>query len=76
MMLAGIAMAWLARAARATGFLPWEKMALAGLFAGALLSFPLSGPLHIPFALISLLGLVAVIVARARWELTRARDPA
>jgi alpha-1,2-mannosyltransferase len=76
MMLAGIAMAWLARAARATGFLPWEKTALVGLFAGALLSFTLSGPLHIPFALISLLGLLAVIVARARWELARARDPA
>lgn len=76
MMLAAIAMAWLARAARATGFLPWEKMALSGLFAGALLSFTLSGPLHIPFALLSLLGLLAVIVARARWELARARAPA
>ena len=76
MMLAGIAMAWLARAARATGFLPWEKTALLGLFGGALLSFTLSGPLHFPFALLSLLGLLAVIVARARWELARAREPA
>jgi alpha-1,2-mannosyltransferase len=75
MMLAGIAMAWLARAGRATGFLPWEKTAFLGLFAGALLSFTLSGPLHIPFALLSLLGLLAVIVARARWELARAREP-
>jgi alpha-1,2-mannosyltransferase len=75
MMLAAVAMAWLGRAARATGFLPWEKTALLGLFAGALLSFTLSGPLRIPFALLSLIGLLAVIVARARWELARARMP-
>ncbi|HEY3920119.1 MAG TPA: glycosyltransferase family 87 protein [Stellaceae bacterium] len=67
--LAGLAMAWLARAGAEKGFLPWEKATLAAIFIAPLLSRNLGTALHVPLATLALLALLALIVRRARSEL-------
>jgi hypothetical protein len=70
-LLAGIAMAWLIRAGREDGFLPWEKTTLAAIFMTPLLSRNVGLALHLPIAPLALIALLTLIVLRARHELLR-----
>ena len=75
LMLALLAMIWLVRAARQTGFLPWEKMTFLVLFFAALVTLSAGRYLHLPLALIGDVALLAVIAMRALGEIDQ-RDPA
>jgi glycosyl transferase family 87 len=68
LMIGAVAMVWLVRAARETGFLPWEKAVFAALFASALLSRNLGLATHLPMALIFNVTLLAVIAMRMLHE--------
>jgi hypothetical protein len=74
LMLALLAMTWLVRAARRTGFLPWEKMTFVVLFFAALVTLSAGRYLHLPLALIGDVALLAVIAVRALGE-TGQRQP-
>jgi glycosyl transferase family 87 len=74
LMLALLAMTWLIRAARHTGFLPWEKMTFVVLFFAALLTLSTGHHFHVPLALIADVALLAVITMRALGEIEQA-DP-
>jgi hypothetical protein len=67
-MLIAMALAWLVRAARAEGFLPWEKAAMAAIFIAPLLSRNIGMPTHIPVAIFATLALLGLIVMRVRVE--------
>jgi len=69
LMLALLAMTWLVRAARRTGFLPWEKMTFVVLFFAALVTLSTGRYLHLPLALIGDVALLAVIAVRALGEI-------
>jgi hypothetical protein len=69
-----IALAWLVRAARAEGFMPWEKAALAAIFIAPLLSRNIGMPTHIPVAIFATLALLGLIVMRVRRELAQRAD--
>ena len=75
LMLALLAITWLVRAARQTGFLPWEKMTFVVLFFAALVTLSTGRYLHLPLALIGDVALLAVIAMRAVGEI-ELRDPA
>lgn len=64
LMIGSIAILWLARTARETGFLPWEKAIIAGLFASALLTRNIGVVAHLPMALFANVALLAIIGAR------------
>ena len=62
-MMAGIAMAWLVRAGRQTGFMPWEKLILAVVFLTPMLARGVGTALHLPIGTAggyALLGLCAM----------------
>ncbi|HZL59963.1 MAG TPA: glycosyltransferase family 87 protein [Stellaceae bacterium] len=65
LMLAAIAAAWLVRAARATGYLPWEKAALVTVFAVPLLALSLGQGWHVPVAPLAALLLLGLVIRRA-----------
>lgn len=65
-----VAVAWLVRQGRAEGFLPWEKSILVAVFIAPLASRYISH-YGIPIATLALLGLLYVVVIRARDELAR-----
>jgi alpha-1,2-mannosyltransferase len=71
LMLAAIAALWLVRAGRTTGFLPWEKTGLVGLFLVPLVVRGVGTALHLPLGSIAALALVSLVAARAIHE---ARD--
>lgn len=64
-MLAAVAAAFFIRAARRTGFRPWEKAGLALVFAVPLLTLGLGQGWHVPVGPIASLVLLAMIVARS-----------
>jgi alpha-1,2-mannosyltransferase len=68
LMIGAVAMLWLVRAARQTGFLPWEKAVFAGLFASALLSRNVGTATHLPMALIFNVTLLCIIAMRMLQE--------
>ena len=72
-LLAGIAMAWLVRAGRESGFLPWEKVTLATIFIAPLLSRNFGTATHVPLAQLALIALLALIARRALRENDKAR---
>jgi alpha-1,2-mannosyltransferase len=72
-LLAGIAMAWLVRAGREGGFLPWEKVTLAAIFIAPLLSRNFGTATHVPLAQLALIALLALIARRAWYENDKAR---
>jgi alpha-1,2-mannosyltransferase len=72
-LLAGIAMAWLVRAGRESGFLPWEKVTLAAIFIAPLLSRNFGTATHVPLAQLALIALLALIARRALRENDKAR---
>ncbi len=74
LMLAAIAMLWLIRAARETGYLPWEKLAFGAVVLVALLVRSLGDTLLLPLGPLSVALLLAYAVARAAREI-RARPP-
>lgn len=73
-MLAGIAMAWLVRAGREGGFMPWEKTVLLTAFVAPLLSRGFGSSFHVPIATIAAFALLALCAVRAYREL-RAAEP-
>jgi hypothetical protein len=75
-LLAGIAMAWLIRAGRESGFLPWEKVTLAAVFVVPLLSRNFGTATHVPLAQFALIALLALIARRALTENNRENDKA
>jgi hypothetical protein len=57
-----VALGWLAREARRTGFLPWEKLSLAATYPLALLTWPIGTGWHVPLGpVVSGLLLVACL---------------
>jgi len=73
-MMAGIAMAWLVRQARQTGFLPWEKLLLAGVFVTPMLARGVGTSLHLPVATIACFALLGLTAVRAWREDRLARE--
>jgi len=63
-MLAAVAAAFLIRAARRTGFLPWEKTALALVFVLPLLTLGIGQGWHVPVGPLASLLLLAMTLAR------------
>ena len=72
-LLAGIAMAWLIRAGREDGFLPWEKATLTVIFIVPLVSRNFGTATHVPLAQFALIALLALIARRAWCEYDKAR---
>jgi hypothetical protein len=70
LMVVAIAGAWLIRAGRETGFLPWEKITLAGLFIVPLVARNIGVAWHLPLGPLVPLLLLALVLARARHELS------
>jgi hypothetical protein len=72
-LLAGIAMAWLIRAGRESGFLAWEKATLTVVFIVPLVSRNFGTATHVPLAQFALIALLALIVRRAWYESDKVR---
>jgi hypothetical protein len=72
-MLAGLAMAWLIRAGRQTGFLPWEKLLLAVVFITPALARGVGIALHLPIAPVAGFALLALCVVHAHREYRQLR---
>jgi hypothetical protein len=73
LLLLTVAMAWLVRAGRGTGFLPWEKLALFFCFLVPLVARHLGQETHIPLGPLAPAALLAVCVVRTqrakeRWK--------
>jgi alpha-1,2-mannosyltransferase len=77
-MLAVLAIAWLVRAGRAEGFLPWEKAILAAIFIAPLIARNLGMATHIPLAIVATVGFLGLVTVRVQTELAQrtARQPA
>jgi len=69
LMLVAIAGAWLIRAGRVHGFLAWEKAGLAGLFVLPLFARDVGGTWHVPLGALAPLAMLALVYARARFEM-------
>ncbi|MDE2228793.1 MAG: DUF2029 domain-containing protein [Alphaproteobacteria bacterium] len=65
LMLGAVAAAWLIRAARQTGFLPWEKTALVAAYTIPLVALTAGQRGHVPLAPLAAILLLAMIMARA-----------
>jgi hypothetical protein len=74
-MIAAVALAWLVRAGRRSGFLPWEKAAMAAIFIAPMLARGLGTSLHLPFGAAASFALLGLCAARA-WHEERALRPA
>jgi len=74
-MMAAVALAWLVRAGRRSGFLPWEKLAMAAVFIAPMLARGLGTSLHLPFGAFASFTLLGFCAARA-WHEERALRPA
>jgi hypothetical protein len=75
-MMAAVALAWLVRAGRRSGFLPWEKVAMLGIFVAPMLARGVGNSLHLPFATLAAVTLLALCAVRARHEERLARPAA
>ena len=64
----GLALAWLASIGLQQGFLPWEKSALAFVWAVPLVARPFALLTHVPLGFIAMGVVFALIVRRARYE--------
>lgn len=76
LMLAAIAAGWLVRAGKESSFLPWEKVALGGLFILPLFSRNIGSSLCLPVSSLAVLALFVAIVARLRSEIAGRTSPA
>jgi hypothetical protein len=68
-LIGAIAMAWLVRAGRESGFGAWEKTGLAAIFLVPLLSRDIGSGWHVPLAPLAAVGLVALAALSARREM-------
>jgi hypothetical protein len=68
LMLAALAALWLLRAARRTGFLPWEKASIVLIFIVPLLTLGLGQSWHLPVAPLAAILLLANALRRAQRE--------
>ena len=68
LMLLGVAMAWLARAGRSSGFLPLEKLALLATLLPVAIARSATGPLHMPLGLLAAGLVLALALRRQRFE--------
>jgi len=73
LLLAAVAVLWLARGTREDGWLPWERTVLAALFLTPLFGRNLAAALHVPVLPLAALALFATVAARARSEIVRRR---
>jgi hypothetical protein len=64
LMLLTVAIAWIVRAGRHGGFLPWEKLGLFFCFVVPLVSLPLGHVAHIPLGPLAPAALLALCLAR------------
>jgi alpha-1,2-mannosyltransferase len=64
-----VAMAWLLRAARSGGFLPWEKLTLAAIYPAVLVAWPIGASWRLPLG--PMIGLAVLLLC-----LRRVRGPA
>lgn len=64
LVLGGMAMAWLVRLARRSGFLPWERLMLTAVFVLPLFSRNLGTLLHWPFTPLAAWLLLAIVLRR------------
>jgi alpha-1,2-mannosyltransferase len=71
LMLGAVAALWLVQDARETGWLPWERTALAALFVTPLFARNIAGATHIPVLPLADLALAAIVAARACHELAQ-----
>jgi alpha-1,2-mannosyltransferase len=74
-MMAGVAMAWLVRAGRQSGFLPWEKLILAAVFVTPMAARGVGTALHLPIGTIAGYALLGLCAMRA-WREYRLANPA
>jgi alpha-1,2-mannosyltransferase len=72
LMLLTVAIGWLVRASRGTGFLPWEKLALFFCFLVPLVSRHLGQATHIPIAPLAPAALLALCLVRTLKQQTLA----
>jgi len=77
MMPLALGIFWLARQGSRDGFLPWERLTLAGVFAVPLLSRYIGLGLHLPLGPLASLAVLAfgVLHARPRTEADRSAAP-
>jgi alpha-1,2-mannosyltransferase len=68
LMIAMVAILWLVRAARETGFMPWEKTVIGAVFASALFTRNFGLLTHLPLALVVNVALLAIIAMRMLQE--------
>ena len=73
-MLAAVAMAWLTRAGREGGFMPWEKTVLLTVFVAPLLSRGFGSSFHLPIATMAAFALLGLCAVRAYRELRTAES--
>jgi hypothetical protein len=66
--LAAVALAWLVRAGRRTGFLPWERLVLAVVFVTPMLARGVGTSLHMPIGAIAAYALLGLCAVRAKRE--------
>jgi alpha-1,2-mannosyltransferase len=69
LMMAGVAMAWLVRAGKQGGFLPYEKSLLLAVFLTPLLTRAAGNSLHMPIGVLAGYVLLALCAARTWREL-------
>ena len=74
-MMAAVALAWLVRAGRRSGFLPWEKLTMAGVFIAPMLARGLGTSTHLPVGTAACFALLGLCAMRA-WREERALRPA
>ena len=74
LMMAGMVIAWLVRAGKQDGVLPWEKTLLLAVFAAPLLTVAASNSLHVPIGALAGYVLLALCAARA-WREYRLAHP-
>ncbi len=71
-LLALVAIAWLVRQARQSGFLPWEKLVLLAIYPAALLVWLAGHAWHVPLGPLISLAMLALCLRRT-WPALRAR---
>ncbi len=62
-----VALGWLTRDAHARGFLPWEKTALAAVYAGGLVTYIAAAAWHVPMGPLVSLGVLLLALRRIGW---------
>jgi alpha-1,2-mannosyltransferase len=74
LMLLTVAIGWLVRAGRGTGFLPWEKLALSFCFLVPLASRHLGHAAHIPLGPLAPAALLTLCLVRTRQATSRRKE--